>query len=450
MIFSIKELALPRQASQRADEQLDSSAAGSSLIEVIVATVIGLTIAAGALASTRESLRYLGAAKRRSFLLLERRAELEAHRWQIISAEFFALQSLPPVNNEHISCSPLPSSPPLNVNSTYQSLVCQRALVEGDGSKALNRLRFTSAWQRANSSGYILFEQLITSLLVTTILALLLSSLKVSNQSAQRIEAHDTAQRIALAVGERLHSSEWSTWWIGVKNIRVQPPGRIVDAFNQPISGGPRRISPESTAVSLLRLAPKILLRRVPVVRRAELRWPNLYCIEHQELPISAIREALKSSHFIALSLDGYAQVRGQARLTSTNDCPQRVAARVTTTLSSPQLFSSFPSVESARAVSTTALIPITDSATIYLDQNSTLRLLSHAKNATSSTARAGQPLAYRVQQLLIISRSSDESHCTQVELNIETIESKDLFGRASIKLSTRLATAEATREIQL
>ena len=154
-----------------------------------------------------------------------------------------------------------------------------------------------------------------------------------------------------------------------------------------------------------------------------------------------SIREALKSGNFLAITVDGYLQVRGKARALANKECPSRLGARLTTAVANPQLFSSFKSRNDASRGRPTTLIPINDMYSIYLDNQSTLRAISHLKDGTNTI---GQPIIYGLQ-LLKLQRTSSESY----KLRIETKEqSKSAAGRAELQLSIVEAAATASREI--
>lgn len=222
-----------------------------------------------------------------------------------------------------------------------------------------------------------------------------------------------------------------------ILTVRGQPPGKIVDAFGDQLARiGVDKISPDSTPLTVAAPDFKSQLY-LQSLKSRELTAEISVCLTSS--PSAELLGRLKgSSHWFGIALDGYTEFEGTLNIRSgSTDCVGKFYATGLLTARKQPMFlgtsipenvtSLFevPKLELLEgiAASLIAVVPISDSYTLYLDRKETLRRISHSTGEH-------QPIVRGVKKFLLasegIQRSDSDTSMTIPALTWLTFELSD------------------------
>lgn len=265
--------------------------------------------------------------------------------------------------------------------------------------------------------GIVTAELLVTALLSATLFFLTFSSISASLFLHYRLNTALQLEEKTLKVLELFRRGITSSQVrYAINGIRLHPRGVIHDMYGNPhpVHRGEFRLQPHENGVpvSFLMLDDLWLIK---VSKRQGSRSGNpitfLLCAAARD-PDSGNSVALSNIHsWIAVSIDGYLQLEGRVKSLTNRDpgCRQGRSYLGKFKVSSPMMYARsygysknetspgdhFFAANANISRNSFLLIPISQAYTVYLDQEHSLRRLSHI-------SRENQPLVEDIESFLI------------------------------------------------
>ncbi len=251
--------------------------------------------------------------------------------------------------------------------------------------------------------------ELIAVLFLSSLLFLLsLPALKLSSHTLQTNQKEEEHENTFAVVKDTLRQSiNNSQSLLGFPAITIHPPGHILytNQTDHAVHLGLERLRPEenSNAISFLELHPELLLKIVERSSTNPLTF--LLCHQNKTLPSHSKTKIKSTKHFLAIGIDGTALLSGKVlQLQSTSSlCVDGVLFQGTFLVDSKahvvntqlSFFSQNTPPLSGLERYVTALVPVEDCYTLYLDREGSLRRVSDLSSEN-------QPLVSGISKLLV------------------------------------------------
>jgi len=255
---------------------------------------------------------------------------------------------------------------------------------------------------KLSNQGFSSIEALVSLFLITTVFSMSLPSLK-----AELLFRKETEQVTAITnlkqqiISELNYVFDAQGQYENIPRYVIHNAGEInfIDGSAHPVANGTSDLQPESNsnAVTFLKHKPEI---RFQIIKHLDNNLNFELCNFHFELP----NGSASFKDWLAISIEGIVQFSGSLKRIVNSDCPGGKQYKGEFEISSQQMFSKtnpifapfFPAPDLKElANNATLIIPISDTYTLYVDNQNNLRRLSHQSTEN-------QPVIREIKSILI------------------------------------------------